>query len=169
MIVSGCSEKLAKDRIVIGSQKLQYSFQLPYSWKEQTDDQKNYGQAAAFSAKDTNSQSTMFIVTNRKETVDLADFGEKKRQELSQTYQYEHIEDLYMKEFTINGLPAYKYTAFTKFQEQEVWAHIYYIETQTSLVQMVYYSADDSNYKKRAQIIDQSARSLLEVVAEPSM
>lgn len=51
MIVSGCSEKLAKERIVIGSQKLQYPFQLPYSWKEQTDDQKIMGKLRLFLLK----------------------------------------------------------------------------------------------------------------------
>lgn len=104
----------------------------------------------------------MFIATKSKNDVDLKDFGKKTREQLSEAYNYEKVADVYMKEFKINKYKAFKFTVFTKFKDKDSWAHIYYIETKDSLVQLMYHSADDSNYKKRAEIIDESARSLVE-------
>lgn len=108
----------------------------------------------------------MFIRIYRKETMDLKDFGNKTQKQLSETYNYKKIDDVYMKEFKVNDHSAYKYTVFTKFKEKDVWAHLYYIETNTGFVQLVFYSANDSGYKNRSKIIEESVLTLVETKAE---
>ncbi|MDA9470613.1 DUF5067 domain-containing protein [Enterococcus sp. 5H] len=164
--LAGCSAKLSDIKEAFSAQGMAFTFQLPSSWENDPKYQENYGQNAVFAAADTKSNSKMFISATRKDMMDLKDFGNKTRQQLSQTYDYKNVEDVYMKEFKLNEYPAYKYTVFTKLKEKEFWAHIYFIETQTGLVQLVYYSADDSNYENRAKIIDNSARSLVETKAD---
>lgn len=162
LIFTGCSAKLSEKKQTFSDQGISYSIQLPSSWEKEKDPKEGYGQKAIFAAKDKKSNSTMFVSTTRKETVDLKDFGKKTREQLAKTYNYENAEDIYMKEFKLKDYQAYKYTAFTKFKDKDVWAHLYYIETKTGFVQLAYYSADDNDYEARSKIIDQSARSLQE-------
>lgn len=164
--LAGCSAKLSDKKETFSAQGMTFTFQLPSTWENDPKYQENYGQNAVFAAADTKSNSKMFISAMRKDTMDLKDFGQKTRQQLSQTYDYQNVEDVYMKEFKLNDYPAYKYTVFTKRKEKEFWAHIYFIETKTGLVQFVYYSAADSNYENRAKIIDTSVRSLVETKAD---
>jgi hypothetical protein len=164
--LAGCSAKLANDKQTFSDQGVSYSIQLPSSWQLEKNDKELYGREVVFAATDQKSNSIMFVSTTRKETMDLKDFGSKTREQLASTYNYKNVEDVYMKEFKLNTYPAYKFTVFTTFKEKDVWAHIYYIETKTSLVQLVYYSADDNQYESRSKIIDQSARSLLETNAQ---
>lgn len=164
--LAGCSAKLSDKKETFSAQGMAFTFQLPSSWENDPKYQENYGQNAVFAAIDTKSNSKMFISATRKDTMDLKGFGNKTRQQLSQTYDYKNVEDVYMKEFKVNEYPAYKYTVFTKLKEKDFWAHIYFIETRTGLVQLVYYSADDSDYENRAKIIDESARSLVETEAD---
>ncbi|GGC89693.1 DUF5067 domain-containing protein [Enterococcus wangshanyuanii] len=168
LTLTGCSAKLSEEQQTFSDQGITYSIQLPSSWEKETDSKENYGQSAVFAAKDKKSNSVMFISTTRKDTLDLNDFGNKTRKQLAATYRYEDVEDVYMKEFQLKDFPAYKYTVFTRFKEKDVWAHLYYIETKTGFVQLVYYSADDSNYEARSKIIDQSARSLQETKVDQS-
>lgn len=162
MLLAGCSAKLSQEKATFSGKGISYSFQLPSTWEKDPDAQANYGASTLFAAKDKKSNSSMFITAVRKDTLDLADFGSKTREQLSKTYSYKNVNDVYMKEFKLNSYNAYKFTVFTKVKTKESWAHIYYIETKTGFVQLVYYSADDNDYEKRAKIIDESAKSLEE-------
>ncbi|MCA5012188.1 MULTISPECIES: DUF5067 domain-containing protein [unclassified Enterococcus] len=163
LVFTGCTTKLSEEKQTFSDRGITYSLQLPSSWEKESESQDKYGQNAVFAAKDKKSNSVMFISTTRKDALDLKDFGAKTRKQVAKTYGYDDPEDVYMKEFKLNDHPAYKYTVFTRFKDKDVWAHIYYVETKNGFVQLVYYSADDSNYEARSKIIDQSTRSLQEI------
>lgn len=163
LLATGCTAKLSEKEETFSDKGIDYSIQLPDTWETNEESKTVYGEGAVFSASDTKSNSSMYISTQRLESVDLKDFASKTKEQLAKTYNYENVEDLYMNEFEVDGRAAYKYTAFTRFGEKEVWAHLYYIETENGFVQLVYYSADDGSYKKRAEIIDESAKSLKQI------
>ncbi|WP_086315249.1 hypothetical protein A5821_002691 [Enterococcus sp. 7F3_DIV0205] len=161
-VLTGCSQKLDTKKQTFEDKGVSYAFQLPSTWEEDKNYQENYSATTVFAATDKKSNSAMFITTKQKSEVDLKDFAKKTQKQLGKVYKYDKAEDIYMKEFKVNKLPAYKYTVFTRFKEKKSWAHIYYIETENGFAQLIYYSADDNGYKKRAEIIDESARSLVE-------
>lgn len=161
-IFTGCSQKLDTKKQTFEDKGVSYVFQLPDTWEKDKKYQENYSATTVFAATDKKSNSAMFITTKQKSEVDLEDFAKKTQKQLGKVYKYDKAEDIYMKEFKVNQLSAYKYTVFTRFKEKKTWAHIYYIETKNGFVQLIYYSADDNGYKKRAEIIDESARSLVE-------
>lgn len=161
-VLTGCSQKLDAKKQTFEDKGVSYAFQLPSTWEEDKNYQENYSATTVFAATDKKSNSAMFITTKQKSEVDLKDFAKKTQKQLGKVYKYDKAEDIYMKEFKVNKLPAYKYTVFTRFKEKKSWAHIYYIETENGFAQLIYYSADDNGYKKRAEIIDESARSLVE-------
>lgn len=141
---------------------IEYTFQLPSTWEKSLDYKVTYSNEAIFGAKDTKSNSTLVVMAERKESMDLTDFGNRIRKELKKQYNYKDEADIFMKEFNVGKYKGYKYTLDTTFDKRESWLHLYYIETAHGMVQLNYYSAKDGNYEKRAEIIDDSARSVKE-------
>lgn len=164
-VLSGCSAKLAEEKAVFDGSGYHYEFQLPDSWKQQEASvyKNNFGEAAVFGAEDEKSDSFMYVLTFPKEEIELEGFGEKTREELQKVHGYKNIEDIFMKEYEVNGYPAFKYTVNTNFKDESIWAHFYYLVTEHSVVQINFYSADDRNYEKRVEILNESADSLREV------
>ncbi|MBL1229465.1 hypothetical protein IW492_09500 [Enterococcus sp. BWB1-3] len=170
LLLSGCSDSLSDEKVKFNGAGHTFEFQLPSDWDTQTESKlkENFGDAAAFGAEDTKSDSFMYILAFSKAEVDLENFAEKTREELQRTYGYENLEDVFMKEYEVNGYPAFKYTLNTSFENESMWAHFYYIATENSVVQVNYFSADDRNYEKRVEILNQSADSLVEKGAADS-
>lgn len=162
IFLAGCKQKLSDEKEKFDGAGISYEMKLPSSWEVQKDYKEKYNEAASFGAKDKKSNSDMFVLINKKAGMDLKDFGDKTRTELSEAYGYKDEKELYMNTFELNKFPVYKYTVYSTFKEKQVWGHLYYVETEHSLVQLIFYSADDSNYEKRAEIIDESVRSLVE-------
>ncbi|MEI5993537.1 DUF5067 domain-containing protein [Candidatus Enterococcus mansonii] len=162
MFLAGCTQKLSDKKEKFNGNGISYEMKLPSSWEVQKDHKEKYNEAASFGAKDKKSNSDMFVLINKKVGMDLKGFGDKTRTELSEAYGYKDEKELYMNTFELNKFPVYKYTVYSTFKEKKVWGHLYYVETEHSLVQLIFYSADDSNYEKRAEIIDESVRSLVE-------
>ena len=161
-LFAGCSAKLAEEESSFEGKGIHYNFQLPSTWNTTNDFQTVYSQQAVFGATDTKSNSSLFITVERKDKVELTNFGENMRKEVASLYGYKKADDVYMKEFKLKGKKAYKYTVKTKFAKRTVWLHLYYIETESGMVRFDFYSADDGQYEKRAEIIDRSVRSLEE-------
>lgn len=164
-ILSGCSAKLADEKTTFEGAGHQYEFSLPDTWKQQEPSvyKKNYGETAVFGAEDEKSDSFMYILTFPIDEVVLEGFGEKTREDLQKVHGYKNSEDIFMKEYEVNGYPAFKYTVNTFYKDDSIWVHYYYIVTENSLVQINYYSADDRNYEKRVEILNESADSLKEI------
>ncbi|MGX7148302.1 DUF5067 domain-containing protein [Enterococcus ureasiticus] len=163
IFISGCSAKLSDKKEVFDGKGIEYTIQLPSTWEKTLDYKVTYSNEAIFGAKDTKSNSTLIVMSERKESIELADFGKKIRNELKKQYNYKKESDIFMKEFKVGKYKGYKYTLDTTFDKRESWLHLYYIETANGMVQLNYYSAKDGEYKKRAEIIDESARSVKEV------
>lgn len=70
-----------------------------------------------------------------------------------------------MNSFELNGGKGYKYTVQTRIDNKKSWLHLYYVETESGMVRFDFYPADDGKHKKRAEIIDESVRSLKEINA----
>ncbi|MBO0446716.1 hypothetical protein IGJ55_002221 [Enterococcus sp. AZ170] len=162
IFISGCSAKLSKKKESFEGKGIEYTFQLPSTWEKSLDYKVTYSNEAIFGAKDTKSNSTLVVMAERKESMDLTDFGNRIRKELKKQYNYKDEADIFMKEFNVGKYKGYKYTLDTTFDKRESWLHLYYIETAHGMVQLNYYSAKDGNYEKRAEIIDDSARSVKE-------
>lgn len=162
IFLSGCTTKLSDKKSTFDAKGIDYEFQLPSTWKKTDDFKQVYNQAAVFGAVDSKSNSTMFVTGERKDQVVLKNFGERMRKEVAKLYGYKKTEDVYMKEFELNGKKAYKYTVKTIFEKRTVWLHLYYVETKSGMIRFDFYSIDDGDYEKRAKIIDQSVRSLKE-------
>ncbi|MGC6769555.1 DUF5067 domain-containing protein [Enterococcus sp. LJL51] len=167
VFLSGCSAKLSEEKEAFSDKGVSYEIQLISGWELDSNPIEKYGQSAVLGASDTNSNSFMFVSTNRLEEADMKTFAKDRRKELAKTYGYDDPEDMYMKTLEWGGKEAYKYTAFTKFSKVEVWAHIYYLQTEDRIVQIVYYSADDGGYKKRSEIIEESVLSLEQTEVDP--
>lgn len=162
VLLIGCSEKLSDKKESFEGQGISYQFQLPAKWNKVDSFQNTFNKQAVFGAEDTKSNSTMFIMTYLKSSVDLKDFASKTRQDLKKRYGYKESDDLYMKEYKINKNKAIKYTLFTTNQGKEVWAQLYYVETEHGFVEFIFYSSNDGDYKKRSVIIDESVETLVE-------
>lgn len=162
--LSGCSASLSEEKESFNGAGRAYEFQLPSTWKKQEDSvvKNNFGEAAVFGAEDAESDSFMYVLVFAKEEIDFENFGEQTRENLQKTHGYEALEDVFMKEYEVNGYPAFKYTLNTSFENESIWAHFYYITTENGLVQFNFFSADDRNYEKRVEILNESADSLLE-------
>ncbi|WP_086312451.1 hypothetical protein A5821_000148 [Enterococcus sp. 7F3_DIV0205] len=163
LVLSGCSAKLSEKKESFDGKGIDYTFQLPSTWEKSLDYKVAYSNEAIFGAKDMKSNSTLVVMSERKESIDLTDFGKKIRKELKKQYNYKNESDIFMKEFKVGKYKGYKYTLDTLFDKRATWLHLYYIETAHGMVQLNYYSAKDGNYEKRAEIIDESARSVKEV------
>lgn len=162
ILLSGCSLALADDTTQFSKDGFSYEITLPESFEAVKDFDERFHQEAAFGAEDTKSYSSMFVRVYPKEAVQFTNFLEKKQEELSKQYGYTNGKKVYATEFDMNDLQAYKFTVFTTFEDKQVWAHLYYVATAHGLAQIVFYSADDNAYEKRAEIIDQSVRTLKE-------
>lgn len=164
-ILSGCSAKLADEKTTFEGAGRQFEFKLPDSWKAQEASiyKNTFGENAVFGAEDEKSDSFMYILTFSKEDIELDGFGEKTREDLQKVHGYKNIDDIFMKEYEVNGYPAFKYTVNTIYKDESIWAHFYYLVTENSMVQINYYSADDRNYEKRVEILNESADSLKEI------
>lgn len=163
IFISGCSAKLSEKKETFDTKGIEYSFQLPSTWESASDYKVTYSNEAIFGAKDTKSNSTLVVMAGRKESIDLDGFGKRIRKELKKQYNYKNESDIFMKEFKVGKYQGYKYTLDTTFDKRASWLHLYYIETEHGMVQLNFYSAKDGNYEKRAEIIDESARSVKEV------
>lgn len=164
IVFSGCSAKLADKEESFEVKGINYTIQLPSSWEATTDFKVKYNNEAVFGGQDTKSNSTLLVMGERKESVTIDDdFGKRMRTELKNQYNYEKESEIYMKELEIGKYKGFKYTLDTMFEKRSTWLHLYYIETEHGLLQLNYYSANDGNHKKRAEIIDQSALSVKEV------
>lgn len=166
VLLTGCSDVLSKDKEVFSGQGVSYAFRLPATWKESSNVQETYNRQAVYGAEDTKSNSHLFVLTYLKKEVDRDDFAKKTRLELQKRYNYKELSGVYMKEYKINQHKAIKYTLNTKFKEKDVWAHFYYVETEHGFVEMIFYSANDGEYKKRSEIIDASVETLVETEAK---
>ncbi|MFD2305197.1 DUF5067 domain-containing protein [Enterococcus termitis] len=164
IVFSGCSAKLADKEESFKAKGIEYTIQLPSTWETTTDFKVKYSNEAVFGAQDTKSNSTLVVMGERKETVELDDdFGKRMRKELKTQYNYDKESEIYMKEFKIGKYKGFKYTLDTMFEKRSTWLHLYYIETEHGFLQLNYYSANDGGHEKRAEIIDQSARSVKEI------
>lgn len=162
-LFGGCSaETLEKDSKTVEGEGITYTFRLPKGWKKQENFQDRYGRQAVFGSEDTRSNSGMFILIFSKDKIDRAGFGEETRKELAQKNGYQEVNDVYMKEYKINEVPAYKYTFETKFNGKKMWAHFYCIFSENGVIQLMFYSADDANYKKRVERIDEAVSTVKE-------
>ncbi|MBM7687468.1 hypothetical protein BCR24_07505 [Enterococcus ureilyticus] len=168
ILLIGCSEKLSGEKTTVEGQEITYQFQLPAKWEKVDSFQEKFNKKAVFGAEDTRSNSSMFIMIYLKSTVDLKDFPSKTRLELQKRYGYKELDGVYMKEYEINKHKAIKYTLNTTFQEKDVWAHFYYLETEHGFVELIFYSANDGDYKERSIIIDESVETLVEVKSKGS-
>lgn len=162
ILLIGCSERLSDKKESFEGQGISYQFQLPADWKKIDYFQEKFNKQAVFGAEDTKSNSSMFIITQLKSSIDLNEFAAKRRLELQKGYGYKKIDDVYMKEYKINKNKAIKYTIYTTQQTKEVWVHFYYVETEHGVVEFVFNSANDGGYKKRSEIIDESVETLVE-------
>lgn len=162
LILSGCGGTLSDKKSTFTGNGHTFTFQLPSKWQETTDGQNLFGPKTRFSAEDTKSHSTMFVQVDTKEGIDFTTFGEKKQAQLKTLYNYKDDAEVYYKAFKVNDKNAYKYTIFTTYDKRDVWGHLYIIETESSMVQFMFYSEDNGDYKKRAERIDESVKTLLE-------
>lgn len=162
ILLIGCSSKLSEKKETFEGQGTTYQFKLPSKWNKIESFKDTINKNAVFAAEDTNSNSTMFIMTYLKSTVDLKDFASKTRVELQKRYNYKELEGVYMKEYEINKHKAIKYTLNTIYKQQNVWAHFYYVETEHGFVEVIFYSANDGAHEKRSLIIDESVDTLVE-------
>lgn len=162
LFFAGCSNKLSKEAQTFSEKGSTFSINLPKNWEEDKNFKAHFGLQAVLGAEDKKSNSYMFILTTPVEEVTEKNFGEETRKKLAERYNYKKADDIYMSELKIDDKPAYKYTLNTYYKEKSVWAHLYYIWTEHNFVQMIFYSADDGSYQKRAEIIDESALTFKE-------
>lgn len=160
--IAGCSLKLSSKKETFSANGLSYTLQLPSTWKAQEDFKEVYNSAAIFGAEDSNSESYMFVLAHDKKLMADQEFATKTREKLKTSYGYKKLEDVYLKEFAINKLPALKYTFFTTYKEKSVWAHLYYVEMENAVLQFIFYSADDDSYEDRGVIVDTSVKTIKE-------
>lgn len=166
ILLIGCSGELSGKKETFEGQGVNYQFKLPNKWEKIDHFQQIFNKKAVFGAEDTNSNSTMFIMTYLKSTVELKDFASKTRLELQKRYGYKELDGVYLKEYKINNYKAIKYTLNTTYQQKDVWLHLYYIETKNGFVELTFYSANDGDYKKRSVIIDKSVDTIIETKSE---
>lgn len=154
-LLSACgTETLEKKQETVEGNGVSYQFYLPKGWKKQENFHELYGRQAVLGAEDTRSNSSMFLLVFPKDSVKIKEFGQQTREELAKRNGYKKVEDVYMKEYKVNGAPAYKYTFETKFNGKKMWAHFYCIFSKNGVAQWMFYSADDANYEKRVEWID---------------
>lgn len=162
--LAGCQAKLSEKKVTFNSNYFAYQFQLPEGWNE-TDENSykgEYGSQTIFGAEDSRSKSEMIIRASEKSEIDLTDFGNKTRENLQEMYNYSKLEDIYMKEYEVDGKTAYKYTLNGQHKDESVWVHCYYVVTDEELLEFIFYSADDNRYEDRVKIIDESVATLAE-------
>lgn len=162
IFISGCTAKLSDKKESFEAEGIAYTIQLPSTWETTADVKVTYSNEAVLGAQDTQSNSTLIVMGERKESIELSDFGTRMRKELQKQYNYKEASDIFMKEFKVGKYKGYKYTIDTVFDKRESWLHLYYVETAHGLIQMNFYSAKDGNYEKRAEIIDSSVQTVKE-------
>ena len=163
LLATGCQkEPLSEEKQTVQGQGLTYTFQLPADWQPIQNYEDTYGRLAVFGAEDTRSKSGMSVILFPKDRATEEGFGEKTRTELAQKNGYANEEDVYMKEYEVNGSPAYKFTFETTFQGKKMWAHYYSIFSDHGIIQLLFYSSQDSQYEERIKDIDASVLTVKE-------
>ena len=161
--ISGCAASLSKRVDTFESDGISYEIQLPNSWEKKDGFENKYSKEIIFGAEDKKSNSKLLVMAQRKKKMEFNDsFGKEMKKKLAKQYGYQKVDEIYMDEFSIGKNKGFKYTLDTMFDEKESWLHLYYIETENSIVQLNFYSAKDGSYKERAKIIDESAKSIKE-------
>ena len=162
-VMAGCqSEPISKEKQTIEGEGVTYTFQLPSGWHSVENYEETYGRLAVFGAEDSRSKSGMSIQIAPIESVEKEGFGSKVRKEIALKNGYSKTEDVYMKEYKVNGAPAYKYTFETIFQGKRTWAHYYTIFSEHGFIQLLFYSAKDKRSEERVKDIDASVLTLKE-------
>lgn len=164
LVISGCSKnKLSDDTTKVEGKGTTYSFRLPATWEKQAAFQSIYGSQAVYGAEDTRSKSNMAVVIVSKDQIEEEGFGEKTRKSLAAQNGYDNEEGVFFAQDEINGNKVFKYTFETVFQGKKMWAHYYSIFSEHAVIQFLYYSAQDSSYEDRVNIIDKSIETVKEV------
>lgn len=163
LFMSGCGQKLSEKEASFTGNSLEYTIQLPDSWKKTTNYQTKFNESAVFGAEDTKSKSQLYVLVDRKNKINTKEFGKEMQQEIAIRYGYKKASDIYFKEEKKEDKTFYKYTLRTNFDKQNVWLHLYYVESANGMVQVVIYSANDGNYKKRSEMLHESLLTLQEI------
>ena len=162
-VMAGCqSEPISKEKQTIEGEGVTYTFQLPSGWHSVENYEETYGRLAVFGAEDSRSKSGMSIQIAPIDSVEEEGFGANVRKEIAQKNGYSKTEDVYMKEYEVNGAPAYKYTFETTFQGKKTWAHYYTIFSEHGFIQLLFYSTKDNRSEERVKDIDASVLTLKE-------
>lgn len=159
-LLAGCSKQNLSDKKENFSDKgISYSFRLPKNWTTQEQFKHLYNEAAVFGAQDEKSKSDMFIRTTEKRESDVDKFKEKTKKELLKTYD---LKEVYVENFEANGCPVIAYTFNGRFDKQTVFVHNFYVLTKQRVVEFTFYSAANGAYEKRAEIFEESVKTLVE-------
>jgi len=164
VLIAGCSQNKLSDKTTeVEGKGTTYSFQLPATWEKQDAFQSVYGTQAVYGAEDTRSNSNLAVVIISKDQIEEKDFGERTRKSLAAQNGYENEEGVFFVQDEINGNQVFKYTFETTFMGKKTWAHYYSIFSDHAVIQFLYYSAKDSSYEDRVNIIDKSIETVKEV------
>ncbi|WP_348921133.1 DUF5067 domain-containing protein [Enterococcus rotai] len=161
-VLAGCSGGVSKEKETFKGQGSTFKMSLPKGWVKDKDYQTRHGANAVYGAEDKKSNSFMYVSVTPVDEVEKKGFGDKNKKDLQSLYGLKNEKSIYIEEIKINDSPAYTYTLKSIYKDKKVWTHLYYTWTEHGFVQIVYYSADDNNYKKRYEWIDEAVKTLKE-------
>ena len=164
LVLTGCSQgQLSEEKETFKGNQMGYEFSLPEDWTLVEDYQSEFNQAAVFGAEDSQSTARMFIRVQAEAGLTAKTLAETTAKKLEELYSVQG--KMNSTAFEVGDWPAVYYLAESTYQKRKVWVHLYYVATETSVVEFQFYSPDDRSDDKRNALYKQSVQSLVETGA----
>ncbi|MCB5952511.1 hypothetical protein LI951_10580 [Enterococcus sp. BWT-B8] len=161
LILTGCGQgKLSAETVSFTGNEIAYRFSLPEKWEAVEAYKEVFNQAAVFGAEDSQSTARMFIRVEEVPGLAKEDLIETTQTTLEELYSVEG--SMTPTEFEVGEWPGVYYLAESTYKKRKMWVHLFYVATDTNLVEFQFYSPDDQSDAKRKALFEQSVQTLKE-------
>ena len=145
IILSACSKNNGK-KIEFKANESEYSFQFLKGWSQLDDkSKKSLNEEALFQGEDDNTNAVMFIRSQPSKLLNAKELEEKVDKQLTSIYQLDSAEK---KKFKVNNYEAINYRIPSVYEEKAVWLDMYFISTETNVINFQYYFPKNNGISK---------------------
>jgi hypothetical protein len=164
LFLSGCqSFSLQKKASNFSFNGSEYSIRLPKNWEVEEEPEDKLNKAAIFGAVDGKSNSTMFIRADKK---NISNQSELEKEAVTYLKKFYEVKKSEKELIEIQGKPAVRFTFVVDYQEKESWLDIYFVATESGVLQLNCYSQMDNSSDKRRKNLKESIETVTEKVDE---
>lgn len=145
IILSSCAKNNV-EKTIFEANNSEYSFQFFKGWSQLDDESEtSLNEEAVFQAEDDSSKAIMFIRAQQSKQLNEKELEKKIDKQLTSIYQLDAAEKKSFKTADYEGI-SYKIPSV--YDEKAVWLYLYFISTETNIINFQYYFPKNNSAEK---------------------